>query len=57
MAQARKAGCEVVLPSDVVVAKEFKPGAEDEICPVRAVPAGAMILDFGPNSVADLSGA
>ncbi len=54
MAQARKAGCEVVLPSDVVVAKEFKPGVEAQICPVRAVPAGTMILDFGPNSVGDL---
>ena len=54
MAEARKTGCEVVLPSDVIVAKEFRPGVESEICPVRAVPADTMILDFGPNSVADL---
>ncbi len=54
MARAGRAGCEMVLPSDVVVAKEFKPGVDWQICPVGAVPAGAMILDFGPNSVADL---
>ncbi len=54
MARAERAGCEIVLPSDVVVAKEFKPGVDWRVCPVGAVPADAMILDFGPASVADL---
>ncbi len=54
MVRARKAGCEIVLPSDVVVAKAFKPGVDWQISPVGAVPADAMILDFGPNSIADL---
>jgi phosphoglycerate kinase len=54
MARAKQFGCEIVLPSDVVVAKEFKPGAAWQVCPVDAVPADAMILDFGPESIADL---
>ncbi len=54
MARAKTSGCEIVLPTDVVVAKEFKPGVEWRICPVGAVPADTMILDFGPASVADL---
>jgi phosphoglycerate kinase len=54
MARAKRSGCEVVLPTDVVVAKEFKPGVAWQVCPVDAVPADAMILDFGPRSVADL---
>ena len=54
VARAERAGCEIVLPTDVVVAKEFKPGVDWQVCPVGAVPADAMILDFGPHSVAKL---
>ncbi len=54
MARAQKSGCEIVLPSDAVVAKELTEGVAWRVCPVGAVPAGAMILDFGPESVADL---
>lgn len=54
LARAEREGCEIVLPTDVVVAKEFKPGVDWQVCPVEAVPADAMILDFGPKSVADL---
>ncbi len=54
MARAKQAGCEIVLPTDVVVAKEFKPGVDWQVCLVGAVPADAMILDFGPESVAEL---
>lgn len=54
MALAERSGCEVVLPIDVVVAKELKKDAECWICPVGDVPADAMILDVGPQSLADL---
>jgi len=53
-ARAEKAGCEIVLPSDAVVAKELKTGVDWQVCPIGAVPSDAMILDFGPESVADL---
>jgi phosphoglycerate kinase len=54
MARAERAGCEIVLPSDVVIANELKEGAEWRVCPVGEVPDGALILDFGPESIAAL---
>jgi len=53
-ANAGEAGCQIMLPQDVVVAREFKAGAETETVAVDAVPAGTMILDAGPTSVADI---
>lgn len=55
IARARDANCELVLPSDVVVAREFKAGAASEIVAADACPADAMILDAGPESVADIA--
>jgi phosphoglycerate kinase len=51
---ARKAGCEIVLPSDAVTATEFRANAPTRTVGVGAVPADAMILDVGPESVAAL---
>lgn len=55
LARADEIGCEVVLPSDAVIAGEFKAGAENRVVPVDAVPGDQMILDIGPESVAGLS--
>ena len=54
--KAQKNGCEIVLPSDAVVASEFKEGASSSTVGVDAVPADKMILDIGPKSIAELSG-
>ena len=54
MDQASKAGCRIVLPTDVVVAREFKPNPATLTVSVDAVPADMMILDIGPASVAHL---
>ncbi|MFK7941575.1 MAG: phosphoglycerate kinase [Paracoccaceae bacterium] len=54
LAKANTAGCELVLPSDIVVAREFAAGAASETVPTDACPADAMILDAGPDSVADI---
>jgi len=51
-AAAREAGCELLLPLDAVVAREFKPHAETEVVAIDKVPADAMILDIGPKTVA-----
>jgi phosphoglycerate kinase len=50
--QAGKAGCEIVLPSDAVVATEFRANPPVLTVSVDAVPANSMILDVGPASVA-----
>ncbi|MBV7410152.1 phosphoglycerate kinase [Maritimibacter sp. DP1N21-5] len=52
MEKAAAAGCEIVLPVDVVVAHEFKAGAPSEVVAADACPADAMILDAGPDTVA-----
>ncbi|MBF9036082.1 phosphoglycerate kinase [Rhodobacterales bacterium HKCCE2091] len=56
-AKAAAAGCAILLPSDVVVAREFKAGAENQTVPVEQVPEGTMILDAGPESVAAIAAA
>ncbi|KRB51696.1 phosphoglycerate kinase [Rhizobium sp. Root708] len=51
MIEAATAGCAIILPEDGVIAREFKANAENEIVPIDAIPADAMILDVGPKSV------
>lgn len=51
MTQAEKSGCALILPDDVVVAKEFKEGAAREVKPASDVAADDMILDLGPQTV------
>lgn len=50
--KAESAGCEIILPRDIVVAREFKAGAAAETLAPDACPADAMILDAGPATVA-----
>ena len=45
--RAQKAGCQIHLPVDVVVAREFKAGAESQTVGVMKCPPDAMILDAG----------
>lgn len=52
LAKAKAAGCEIVLPADVVVAAEFAAGAANEVVANDACPADKMILDAGPKAVA-----
>jgi len=52
--KAKVSGCEIMLPVDQVVAKELAPGAETVVCDTGTVPAGMMILDVGPKSIARL---
>ena len=54
--KAKAAGCEIVLPSDVVVAREFKAGAANDTVAADACPSDAMILDAGPATVARITG-
>lgn len=53
--KAVEAGCTILLPHDVVVAREFKAGAAHETVAIEDCPADAMILDAGPESVAQIA--
>ena len=55
MAAAETRGCEILLPVDAVVAREFKVNADAKVVAIDAVPADAMILDIGPRTVAHLT--
>jgi phosphoglycerate kinase len=46
--EARERGVELVLPVDVVVAKEFAADAANEVVAVSAIPADQEGLDIGP---------
>lgn len=50
--KAKAAGCEILLPSDIVVAREFAANAEHQTLAADACPNDAMILDAGPKTVA-----
>jgi len=47
-------GCEIVLPVDVVVAKEFAAGAANQVVGIDAIPADMMALDIGPATIKDV---
>ncbi|MCV6586305.1 MAG: phosphoglycerate kinase [Marinibacterium sp.] len=49
--KASGSGCDIILPADVVVAREFKAGADNDTLAADACPADAMILDAGPDTV------
>jgi len=51
LAKAKAQNCEIVLPADAIVAKEFKAHAAWRVAAVDDVTADEMILDVGPNTV------
>jgi phosphoglycerate kinase len=50
--EAEKAGCELVLPVDAVVASALKPGVAVQTVSIGQVPEDSMILDIGPRTAA-----
>ncbi|WP_417486314.1 phosphoglycerate kinase [Maricaulis sp.] len=54
LAAAEESGCKLMLPSDVVLAKEFKPNPETRLAAVTDVQDDEMILDCGPATVVAL---
>ena len=48
---ADEAGCEIILPVDIVTSEEFRANPPHQILPVDKCPDVAMILDAGPKTV------
>ncbi len=51
LAEAKADSCEIILPVDVVVAREFKEFANNQTVAANACPRDSMILDAGPKSI------
>ena len=54
---AKANGCQILLPVDLVVAKEFAANAANRTCGLEDVADDEMILDAGPQTVAALGAA
>jgi phosphoglycerate kinase len=54
LAAAEKAGCEILLPVDVVVAEKVEPGTSSTVRHLDEVGPAEKILDAGPLTVARL---
>lgn len=55
LARSKETGCDIILPTDVVVASKFGPDAEHEVLPADAIDSGrfgasGLGLDIGPAS-------
>ena len=50
--RAKAANCDLILPTDVVVAEGFAANSPNKTVPANACPDDMMILDAGPESVA-----
>ena len=53
--RAEESGVEIVLPTDVVVAAEFRADATPKVVPADAIPDDMMGLDIGPDSGASFA--
>ena len=51
IATAEKSGAAILLPTDVVVAKEFKANAANRTVGIHEIGADEMVLDVGPDSI------
>ncbi|MBO7097948.1 MAG: phosphoglycerate kinase [Alphaproteobacteria bacterium] len=49
--EAKKADCEVILPVDLVWAKEFAAGAEHKTVELNNIPAEGNLLDIGAKTI------
>ena len=56
MATAKANDCEIILPKDVVVSKEFKADAEHKTVDVEHIPAeGWILMDVGDKTIAAIN--
>ena len=53
---AKNIGCEIILPSDVIVAEKFAKNAKNMMVNASNCPAEYMILDVGDKTITQISG-
>jgi phosphoglycerate kinase len=55
MSKAAKAGVELVLPEDVVVAEKFASGVPFKTVPIGSIPSDWYVMDIGPKTIRNYS--
>ncbi len=48
---SKESGVPILLPIDVVVAKEIKANASTRVVPITNIPSGSYIVDIGPRTI------
>jgi len=48
---SKESGVPILLPIDVVVAKEIKANASAKVVPITNIPSGSYIVDIGPRTI------
>lgn len=51
MTLAEAAGCKIILPEDVIISDSLENPSYCSVSTIKAIEAGQMILDLGPNTV------
>mgnify|MGYP002787343896 CR=1 FL=1 len=54
---AEKNNCQIILPTDAVVADKLEEFAECKVVDINSVPSGNMILDIGPRTILEVANA
>ena len=52
IADAKAKGCNLLIPVDTLITKDFADTPAERVCPIGEIPEGYMGLDNGPQSVA-----
>tara|TARA_Y100001935_G_scaffold251543_1_gene253765 strand:- start:18 stop:1211 length:1194 start_codon:yes stop_codon:yes gene_type:complete len=55
LVEAKRNGCEVILPIDCVVAKKLEKGAKSQTVGPGLIPYDSMVLDIGNASIANIA--
>ena len=51
IAEAKAKGCNLLIPVDTLITKDFADTPAERVCPIGEIPEGYMGLDNGPRSV------
>jgi phosphoglycerate kinase len=51
--EAKEKGCNLLIPVDTLITKDFADTPAERVCPIGEIPEGYMGLDNGPQSVAN----
>ncbi|MEY2963465.1 MAG: phosphoglycerate kinase [Bacteroidota bacterium] len=52
IAEAEAKGCNLLIPVDTLITKDFADTPAERVCPIGEIPEGYMGLDNGPESIA-----